>query len=130
VNETNGPEPLLHKERLTPQGWPTGYALCDTGDGTFEGGLLANNSGTATCEKCIDWEDGEDEPESDAPEVIPFPGKRPDDVQVTDRCECGAPAALSVGYEGESGPVLQCVRCATADPRTPFFHRKLNGYPL
>lgn len=54
-------EPLVHKERLTEQGWPTGYALCDAGDGT------------------------------------------------------------------EGGPVLQCVRCATADPRTPFAHRKLDG---
>ena len=41
------------------------------------------------------------------------------------QCACGAPAALAVGYYGESGPVFQCVRCATADPRTPFSHRKL-----
>ncbi len=113
-------EPLVHKERLTPQSWPTGYALCDTGDGTFEGGTLAHNSSTATCEKCIDWEDDDDDT------VIPFRAKNPD----TDRCECGAPAALSVGYYGESGRVLQCVRCATADPRTPFAHRKLDGCPL
>lgn len=43
------------------------------------------------------------------------------------RCACGAPAAVSVGYRGEAGPVLQCVRCATADKRSPFFHRKLNS---
>lgn len=47
-----------------------------------------------------------------------------------DRCACGAPAALAVGYYGESAPVLQCVRCATADPRRPFFHRKLDGRAL
>lgn len=61
--ETEG---SVHKERLTPQGWPTGYALCDTDDGTFEGGTLAHNSSTATCEKCIDWEGDEDEPEATA----------------------------------------------------------------
>jgi hypothetical protein len=42
-------------------------------------------------------------------------------------CACGAPAALAVGYHGESASVFQCVRCATADPRTPFLHRKLNS---
>lgn len=56
--------------------------------------------------------------------VAPFPVKRPEQA---DTCACGAPAALSVGYHGESEPEYQCVRCATADPRTPFFHRKLAG---
>lgn len=42
-----------------------------------------------------------------------------------DRCACGAPAALVVGYRGERGPELQCVRCATADPRAAILH----GWP-
>jgi hypothetical protein len=42
-------------------------------------------------------------------------------------CACGAPAALAVGYRGESASVFQCVRCAIVDRRTPFFHRKLNS---
>jgi hypothetical protein len=45
------------------------------------------------------------------------------------RCDCGAPAALAVGYRGESAVALQCVRCATADPRTPLFHRELAPAP-
>lgn len=57
--------------------------------------------------------------------AAPCPGEEdPADVF---RCACGAPAAVSVGYCGENGPVLQCVRCATADKRSPFFHRKLNS---
>jgi hypothetical protein len=59
VSETT--EPLLHIEELTPiHGFPTGHARCGA-----DSGLLANNSGMATCEKCIDWEpdDTEDEDE-------------------------------------------------------------------
>lgn len=57
--------------------------------------------------------------------AAPCPGDEdPEDVF---RCACGAPAAVSVGYRGENLPVLQCVRCATADTRSPFFHRKLNS---
>jgi hypothetical protein len=57
---TDTPGPLLHKERLTPiHGFPTGYTLCGADDG-----VIANNSGMATCEACEDWEpddtDGED----------------------------------------------------------------------
>jgi hypothetical protein len=50
-----------------------------------------------------------------------------DDEQPT--CACGAPAVFAVGYCGETASVLQCVRCATADPRTPFFHRPLTDAP-
>lgn len=53
--------------------------------------------------------------------------KLEDDYEATLVCACGAPAALSVVYRGEIAPVDQCVRCATADPRAPFFHRKLNS---
>jgi hypothetical protein len=46
------PEPLLHIEEMTPiHGFPTGHARCGADDG-----LIANNSGLATCEACIDWE--------------------------------------------------------------------------
>lgn len=55
--------------------------------------------------------------------VVPFPARDTDEV--ADRCACGAPAALSVGYRGESAPVLQCVRRARNDRRTPFAHREL-----
>lgn len=50
-------EPLLHIEEFTPiHGFPTGHARCGASDG-----LLANNSGAATCEKCIEWEPDEDD---------------------------------------------------------------------
>jgi hypothetical protein len=49
------------------------------------------------------------------------------DTEHAPRCACGAPAALAVGYRGESQSMFQCVRCATTDRRTPFFHRKLNS---
>lgn len=68
MTDTTEPEPLLHKEKLTEQGWPTGHALCDTGDGTFEGGALAANSSMATCEKCADWEPDDDEVDEETPE--------------------------------------------------------------
>lgn len=69
MTDTAEPEPLLHKEKLTEQGWPTGHALCDTGDGTFDGGALAHNSSMATCEKCADWEhDEDDEADEETPE--------------------------------------------------------------
>lgn len=55
---------LLHIELLDAHGNPTGYARCDTGDGAFPGGLLAHNSGTATCEACIDWEERDDDPDT------------------------------------------------------------------
>lgn len=44
-------------------------------------------------------------------------------------CACGAPAVFAVGYHGETESVLQCVRCATADRRSPFFHRPLTDEP-
>lgn len=44
------------------------------------------------------------------------------------RCACGTPAAFGVGYHGEGATVFQCVRCATADRRTPFFHRDVQSY--
>jgi hypothetical protein len=43
------------------------------------------------------------------------------------QCACGAPAAMEVGYRGESATVRQCVRCATVDPRSPFASRSLAG---
>ncbi|HXT90107.1 MAG TPA: hypothetical protein VN714_12715 [Trebonia sp.] len=56
-------EPVMHVEKLDTRGRPTGHALCDRGDGTFEGGLLAHNSGNATCQACADWEpdDGDED---------------------------------------------------------------------
>ncbi len=54
----------------------------------------------------------------------------PAEDDTAERCACGAPAALTVGYRGEPGPVLQCVRCATTDRRTPFMHRNLTGGAL
>jgi hypothetical protein len=45
-------------------------------------------------------------------------------------CACGAPAALAVGYRGESASVFQCVCCATVDRRTPFFHRDLADWRI
>ncbi len=58
---------LLHIELLDARGNPTGYARCDTGDGTFPGGLLAHNGGTATCEACIDWEEPDEDDEETRP---------------------------------------------------------------
>lgn len=40
-------------------------------------------------------------------------------------CTCGAAATLAVGYRGEPEALLQCVPCATADPRPYFGHRDL-----
>lgn len=63
---------LLHRERLDARGNPTGYALCDNGDGSFPGGLLAHNSGLANCEACEDWEpddtDGYETDDEEGPE--------------------------------------------------------------
>ncbi len=58
MSGTGGIE-LLHIEELDERGRPTGHARCDQGDGTFPGVLLAVNSGTATCEACIEWEPDE-----------------------------------------------------------------------
>jgi len=57
-------------------------------------------------------------------------GESGDEAEVDDipRCACGATAAFSVGYHGEDATVFQCVRCATADRRTPFFHRDVQTY--
>lgn len=59
-------EPLVHAELVAStgpnRGQGTGYALCDTGDGTHPGGTLAHSSWQVTCEKCLAWPD---EPESD-----------------------------------------------------------------
>jgi hypothetical protein len=54
------------------------------------------------------------------------------DLNGQPRCSCGAAAAMSVGYHGERGPVMQCVACATSDPRTPFAHKDLavDSWPL
>jgi hypothetical protein len=62
-------ETLTHIERLDDNGQPTGNALCDTGDGTFPGGLLAINSGRADCEDCIEWVDDADAPDLGATAV-------------------------------------------------------------
>lgn len=53
-------ETLLHIEEFTPiHGFPTGHARCGADDG-----LLATNSGAATCEKCIEWEPDENDAEA------------------------------------------------------------------
>ncbi|HZP54339.1 hypothetical protein [Actinocrinis sp.] len=58
-------EPVTHVEKHDARGRPTGHALCDRGDGTFPGGLLAHNSGNATCEACADWEPDDNEDNED-----------------------------------------------------------------
>ncbi len=49
------------------------------------------------------------------------------DTEDAPLCACGILAALAIGYHGARATVYQCVGCATADRRTPFFHRKLNS---
>jgi len=60
-------EPLRHVEELDARGFPTGHARCDTGGGPGGGGTLAVNSGHATCEACIEWEDEADIDERPGP---------------------------------------------------------------
>lgn len=71
MTDTGTPE-LLHREKLDARGNPTGYALCDKGDGTFPGGLLAHNSAFANCEACEDREpddsDGYETDDEEGPE--------------------------------------------------------------
>jgi hypothetical protein len=59
------PEPLVHIEEFDKHGHPTGYALCDTGEGGLDlpGGTLAGYGHAATCQACIDFEpaDGGDD---------------------------------------------------------------------
>lgn len=58
--EADEPEGLVHLPQLNAFGVPSDYALCDTGDGASPGGTLANNSGHANCEKCLNWSDSPD----------------------------------------------------------------------
>lgn len=54
-------EGIVHAEAVVVvgpnRGQGTGYALCDTGDGAFDGGTLAHSSWQVNCEKCLAWPD-------------------------------------------------------------------------
>lgn len=43
----------VHAEELDEHGRGTGHARCDTGDGTFVDGPIANSTWQVTCEKCL-----------------------------------------------------------------------------
>jgi hypothetical protein len=54
-------EELTHLPQLDGNGNPADYALCD-----IDGGLIANSSGHANCERCRDWWDSHDPDEDGA----------------------------------------------------------------